>query len=87
MLERKPQQQKINVCQLHNNFSYKSNRLETFFEKKIVILVLMTKSPKYGVVVTSNSAVSCEFLLIHHPSLLTPYASEGIASLSAITLV
>jgi hypothetical protein len=52
-----------------------------------VILMLMTKSPKGGVLVTSNSAVSCEFQLIPHPSLYTTYASAGIASLSDVTLV
>jgi len=41
-------------------------------KENFVILMLMTKSAKDCVVVTSNSAVSCEFLLIHHPSLLTP---------------
>jgi len=56
-------------------------------KENFVILMLVTKSPKGGVLVTSNSAVSSEFQLIPHPSLLTPYVSAGIASLSDVTSV
>jgi len=68
-------------------FSYKSNSWKLLSKENFVLLMLTTKSPKGGVLVTSNSAVSCEFQLTPHPSLLTPYASAGIASLSDVTSV
>lgn len=56
-------------------------------KENFVILMSMTKFPKGGVLVTSNSAVSSEFQFIPHPSLLTPYASAGIAILSEVISV
>jgi hypothetical protein len=56
-------------------------------KEEFVIHMLMTKYPKGDELVTSKSAVSCEFQLIPHPSLLTPCASAGIESLSDVTSV